>query len=255
MPVVSTSVQSGSVVFRIVAVNPSREKTQRTDAKTFLPQEIKPKDILDLGGLELEYDPEKSIYYVYNPSLELAPAEVRVFEVEVQDVWLIPQKKLDDLKKRTDLMLERLQDTDYYEKAKEIADTIYPRLDEITTTQVDEAVSRAQHIGIYRTNLLTLDQIKEDMNKMERLLSVAGRPLAPEMLTKTKIKAESPTKTMTWIVIFIIIVFIGLLAGVLFFTWNRQTRITREEILAAKKAAFPGSQEEDSSRETPENQS
>jgi hypothetical protein len=30
------------------------------------------------------------------------------------------------------------------------------------------------------------------------------------------------------------------LAGVLFFTWHRQTRLTREELLAAKKSAFGG---------------
>jgi hypothetical protein len=29
------------------------------------------------------------------------------------------------------------------------------------------------------------------------------------------------------------------LAGVLFFTWNRQARIAKDEILAAKKSAFP----------------
>jgi flagellar basal body-associated protein FliL len=71
------------------------------------------------------------------------------------------------------------------------------------------------------------------------------------MLAKTRIKAEEPTKTMTWIVIFIIIIFTGLLAGVLFFTWHRQARITKEELLSAKKSAFPeaGSKEEKENKE------
>jgi flagellar basal body-associated protein FliL len=67
------------------------------------------------------------------------------------------------------------------------------------------------------------------------------------MLAKTKLKSESPQKTMTWIVIFSMIIFIALLAGVLFFTWHRQTRLAREELLAAKKSAFPGSLEESES--------
>jgi hypothetical protein len=73
---------------------------------------------------------------------------------------------------------------------------------------------------------------------MEKILVTAGGPAAPEMLAKTKIKADSPSKTMTWIVIFIIIVFIGLLTTVLFFTWQHQSRITTDTLAESKKSAF-----------------
>ena len=135
-----------------------------------------------------------------------------------------------------------LEKTDYYERIKEIADTIYPRLDEITTSQADDTVSREQHIGSYRQNLMTIEEIKEDLAKMEKILATAGGPLAPEMLAKTKLKAEAPSKTMTWIIIFIVIIFVGLLAAVLFFTWHRQARLTKEALLEAKKSAFPESE-------------
>jgi hypothetical protein len=239
-PIVSTSLLPGSVRFRLIAVNPSKARKQVVQVKSYLPQEVKPKDIMDLGALELEYDAEKSIYYLYKANVELAPSEVRVFEVEVNDVWVVPQEKLDDLKKRTDFILTRLENSEYYLRSKEIADSIYTRLKDIATTQADENVSRAQHIGIYRQNFLTIEAIKEDIAQLEKILATAGGPLAPEMLSKSKIKAESPTKTITWIVIFTIIIFVGLLAGVLFFTWHRQTRLTREELLSAKKNAFPG---------------
>ncbi|MDD5194400.1 MAG: hypothetical protein PHQ96_01830, partial [Candidatus Omnitrophica bacterium] len=245
VPIVSTSLAPGSVRFRIVAVNPSKIKKQTVDVKTYLPQEVRPKDVMELGGLALEYDQEKSIYYVYKPGLALAPAEVRVFNVEVEDVWIVPDKQLSDLKSRTDSILKRLEKTEYYDKGKEVADSIYTRLQTISNTQIDDTVSRAQHIGIYRDNLLTIEQIKEDIARMEKMLATAGGPLAPEMLTKPKIKAEEPSKTMTWIVIFVIIIFTGLLAGVLFFTWHRQVRSAKEELLAAKKAAFPASTPEE----------
>ena len=250
-PIISTSLQPGSVKFRIVAVNPSKFKTQKVEVRNYLPVEVKPKDVLDTGGLDLEYDSERSIYYMYKPELVLSSGEVRVFEVEVEDVWVIQEKKLDSLKERTDTILAKLQKTEYYERAKETADTIYPRLDEIAISQKDESVSREKHIGIYRQNLLTLEQIKEDIARMEKILVTAGGPAAPEMLAKTRIKAEEPTKTMTWIVIFIIIIFTGLLAGVLFFTWHRQARLAKEDLLAAKKSAFPeaGSKEEKENKE------
>jgi hypothetical protein len=243
-PIVSTSLVPGSVKFRVVAINPSKTKQQMVQVKSYLPQEVTPKDVVELGGLELEYDSEKSIYYVYRQQVELAPSEIRVFEVEVNDIWIIPENTLDDLRKRVDSILSRLENTPYYARGKEIADTIYPRLEEIATTQADETISRSQHVGVYRQNLITLAQVKEDIAKLEKILATAGGPLAPEMLTKTKIKSESPTKAITWLVIFTIITFIGLLGGVLFFTWHRQSRITREELLAAKKTAFPSQPEE-----------
>ncbi|MDD5466038.1 MAG: hypothetical protein PHP73_06860 [Candidatus Omnitrophica bacterium] len=251
-PIISTSLQPGSVKFRIVAMNPSKVRAQSVEVKYNLPSEVKPKDIMDTGGLDLEYDSEKSIYYMHKPEFELLPAEVKVYEVEVEDVWVIQEKKLDSLRKRVDNIMDKLQKTPYYEKGKEIADTIYPRLDEIAVSQKDDSVNREQHIGIYRQNLLTLEQIKEDIGRMEKILVTAGGPASPEMLSKTRIKADEPTKTMTWILVFVIIVFIGLLTGVLFFTWHRQARLTREELLSAKESAFPEPdlKEEQESKET-----
>ena len=97
-----------------------------------------------------------------------------------------------------------------------------------------------KHIGIYRENLSIIARIKEDIARMEKALATAGGPLAPSMLAHAKIKSEQPSQTMTWIVIFIIIIFTGLLAAVLFFTWLRQARLTKDALLSAKKSAFPG---------------
>ncbi|HNW39411.1 MAG TPA: hypothetical protein PKI44_03175 [Candidatus Omnitrophota bacterium] len=240
-PVVSTTLAPGSVKFRIVAVNPSPTKTQKVQVKYDLPGEVAPKDIADLGGLDLEYDSARSIHYVYKTDVELTPGEVRVFEVDVEDIWLIGQDKIADLKGRVDSILSKLEKTAYYTKAKEISDTIYPKLNDILTSQADDTVSRERHIGIYRQNLEVLAQVKEDIGRMEKILVTAGGPPSPEMLAKTKIKADEPNKTMTWIIIFVIIIFTGLLAGVLFFSWNRQSRMIKDELLGAKNSAFPES--------------
>jgi uncharacterized protein (UPF0297 family) len=244
-PVSTVAMTSGSVKFKLMTINPSKTKMQKVQLKTYLPEEVKPKDILDLGGMDLEYDTEKSIYYVYK-NVELAPSEARAYEVEVEDIWFIAQKESDELSARVDSILARLEDTQYYTSAKEIADTIYPKLKEIIVSQKDDSISRQQHIGIYRQNLLVVKQIKDDIARMEKILVTAGGPASPEMLAKTKIKADEPSKTMTWVVIFVIIIFIGLLAAALFFTWQRQAKFTRDEIAAAKKSAFP--EEEASSK-------
>ena len=71
-PIVSTSLATGSIRFRIIAVNPSKVKTQNAKVKTYLPVEVRPKDIVDTGVLGLEYDHEMDCYYVYKDVVELA---------------------------------------------------------------------------------------------------------------------------------------------------------------------------------------
>lgn len=242
--------EAATVTFRYSAVNPSAAKTQKISIKKYLPGEVTPADIVDLGGLEIEYDESKSLYYVYKDNVELAPKEIRNFEVEVNDVWMVPDYELSELKGRTDAILAHLEGTEFYAKAKEIANTIYPRVEEIQKTQLDDTISRPRHIGVYRQNLITMKEIKDDIASMEKILVTAGGPPAPEMLAESKIKAEAPTKTMTWIVIFVIIIFLGLLGGVMFFTWHHQSRITKETLSASRNAAFP-SAERDKRDETP----
>jgi len=233
-----------NVIFKYVAVNPSSSKTQSINIQKYLPVEVTPDDIVDSAGLEVEYDTAKSLYYVYKQGVELNPKEIRTFEVEVSDIWLIPDYELAELANRTDGVLAHLEGTGFYTKAKGIADTIYPRLEEIRTSQLDDTVSRQTHIGLYRENLLIIEDIKEDIAALEKILVTAGGPPAPEMLADTKITAEAPTKTMTWIVIFVIIIFLGLLGGVMFFTWHHQARITKENLEESRKAAFAGPERE-----------
>lgn len=247
--VVSVGLEHGSVIFRIIAANPSKTKPQTVNIKQYLPQEVKPKDIMEIAGLDTEYDSEKGIYYVYRDNVTLNPNEIRAFEVEVEDIWVIADSELNFLKAHTDTIMEKVKNSEYYLRSKEVADTIYLRLSEIDKAQKEDDGSREQHIGLYRQNIQIVDKIKEDITRLEKMLATAGGPLAPEMLSKSKIKSEEPTKTMTWIVIFSLIIFTSLLAGVMFFTWNRQARITKDALSAAKRAAFPeGESKEDKTK-------
>lgn len=238
-----------NLIFRFIVVNPSATKTQDMQVKKYLPKEVTPDDIIDLGGLDLEYDTEKSMYYVYKTSVTLIPKEIRTYEVEIRDIWIVGEDELSMFEKRAKSMLTHFESTQYYPQGKAIADEVFSRLDGIKGSQFDETASRQQHIGRYRENIATIDEIKEDLARMEEILVTAGGPPAPEMLVDTKIKADTPSKTMTWIVIFVIIIFIGLLGGVMFFTWQRQARLTKEAVLESKKSAFPKSGEGEGPKE------
>src|SRR4030042_4418374 len=82
-----------TVKFRIITANPSSIRRQRVPIKVYLPEEVKPEDIMDLGGLALEFDPAQSLYYVFKDDLYLDPSKVSSYEVEVKDIWLIPRDR------------------------------------------------------------------------------------------------------------------------------------------------------------------
>ena len=227
-----------TIKMRVVTVNPSATKEQSVPIKIPLPQEVTPKDIVSSRDLEIAYDDKESIYYAYRDDVVLRPKETRVFEVEVKDVWIIPQNTLDDLGEQTSFILKRLEGSEFYDSAKIVADTIYQSLDIITTTQNDDTVGRKQHIGIYRNNLLVLDRIKESIERLERQLTLASALPIPEVLEQKEVKTEAPTKTTTWMIIFIIIIFMGMLAGVFFFTWHTQARSTKDYISDARKSVY-----------------
>jgi hypothetical protein len=250
-PIISTSLQSGSVKFRIMAINPSKTKVQRVQVKKYLPEEVKPKDVMDLGGLELEYDSEKAIYYVYKNDFDLQPNQVNVFEVEVEDIWIIPNGQLADLKKRTDEILALFEKSPLYARAKEVTDTIYPVLEEMPKAQLDDTISREQHIGIYRQNQQNIKSINEKLAELEKMLAPENGKPTPDILERNKLKVNLPSKSTTWLIILVVIIFLGVFAGIFFFVWQGQIKSSQDTIKDAAKSSFPGHKPEEKSTPPP----
>ncbi|MFH2145094.1 MAG: hypothetical protein ABII75_03590 [Candidatus Omnitrophota bacterium] len=231
-PIVSTSLSSGSVIISIVAANPSSTKPQRTKVKVYLPVEITPKDIMDVGGLDVEFDADKSIYYVYKDNIELGPKEIRVYKVEMEDIWFVPQSSLDLLKMRAAKLQEALVKTEYADKANELAEEVYKSVDAVIKTQSDVSVSKEQHIGYYRNNLKKVEHFKEKLVDMEKLL--LKKPEDRGILTWE----------MTWKLIVSMVVFVGVLATVFFLVWQRHFGTAKDEIKKAKQFSFPTDKEQ-----------
>lgn len=228
-----------NVTLRVTTVNPSKTKTQLVPVKIDLPEEVTSRDVVEMSGLSLEYDSSRGIYYVFNNGVELAPQETRIFEIEIKDVWRIPDHRLNEVSNRTRELLGLLEGNERFPDAEEISKSIESKLNEIKTTQRDEAVSRSTHIGIYRTNLKVMDELKSDVERIERMIVSVPGPPVPEIVEDLEVpKTEAPSMATTWIVIFIIITFIGLLSGIFFFTWNRQEKITESLFTQRTDTAF-----------------
>lgn len=229
---------AATVKMRIVVVNPSETKPQKKSIKNYLPKEVALKDILDTGGLEVEYDGEQGMFYVFKDDVELAPGETKTFEVLMEDVWMVPEDTLKILNDRTEALMGHFEKTTFFDQADAIARTIYGRLEEIRRTQNDETVTRQQHIAYYRENMQTVEAVRADIERLEKLLVKAGGPPNIDLVEQADVNLKSPNTKTTWIIIFIILVFIAILAGAFYFTWQGQVKVTENIFLKEKDSAF-----------------
>ncbi|MBI4314224.1 MAG: hypothetical protein HY594_05365 [Candidatus Omnitrophica bacterium] len=229
--------EAAPITFRVVAVNPSATKTQRAPIKYYLPQEIGPKDILDAGGLEMDYDDQKGSHYVHGAP-ELKPRETRVFEVIVNDVWTISKNQLSKLRDHTNMLLGRLEKTTYQDTANALASSIFERLDKILSTQEDETLGRKEHIAAFRYNGQSLEAVKEDIAKLEKLMTFTGGPPIPEMLEESRLKSDAPSTKTTWMLIILIVIFIGFIGGLFFITWQKRMQ-SGQEISSISQITYP----------------
>ncbi len=227
-PVVETFYEIGSVKMRVVAVNPSETKPQKVPIKIYLPQEVIPEDIIDMGELKVGYDSDKQQYFAFSEGVELKPKEMRVFEVHLEDIWVIPDAELGKRRDEARLALTRLEKTAYFDKARLIVNSIYERLDEIKERQENQVVSREEHIGAYRINEKTVKKIDEDLAKIEKLLGFIGAEPSVEFLKEAAPQKEKTNETMwLWIILATMVALIGITGIGYYVRWYFSLRAER----------------------------
>lgn len=225
-----------TIKLRTLVANPSSTKVQKKSVKNYLPAEIKLKNILESGGLDVDYDDEQSLYYVYKNDIELGPSESKVFEVVLEDVWNVEDEVLNRLQKRTESALESLKGSAFLDQAQPLANTIFGRLDEIKKIQTDKSVTKSQHIAYYRDNMKVLDGVRKDIDEIEKLIKSAGGP--PKVTPEMNVDLKKPNNKTTWIVIFCILVFIAILGAAFYFTWHSQINVAENIFTREKDLSF-----------------
>ncbi len=238
MPRVQEALAADTIKMRTMVVNPSSTKSQTKSVKNYLPKEIKQKNILETGGLEIEYDEEQGMFYAYKNDIELAPEETKIFELVMEDVWMIQEERLDHLRKRTENIMTQLEGSQYVQQAELIANTVYGRLEDIKKTQNDTGVSKQQHIAYYRDNIKVLDSVLSDIEELENILVAIGGTPNLKVIEDSKIDLKAPTSKTTWIIIFSILVFIAILGGSFYFTWQGQVKVTENIFIKEKDLSF-----------------
>ena len=209
-----------NIILKVMAVNPSKYKTQTVNLKAYLPQEATPEDVIDAGDLEIEYDVSRGIYYAYK-KVQLAPGESITRSIEMNDIWLISQGELTALRSKAKPLIEGLKNTPYYEGGMILVRDIELKSNDILTKQAAamDAVPQA-HIAAYRKNFATLNAIKTNIESLEKLIFLSK--------TGSGVVVERVSVKATWWLILAVIVSLGLLSVIFFIIWNRQARQTKQ---------------------------
>ncbi len=123
----------------------------------------------------VKYDKSTKQYYV-DHEIKLAPREIVTLEVEVKDVWVIPNEQLEELKAQVEAMTAVHEPLD--ETAEALKTGIFDALDQIVRSQADDTVRRVgveTHIKAYEKNQEMLRQVEMDKKMLGNLLKKAKR--------------------------------------------------------------------------------
>ena len=202
-----SSIAYANIILKLVAANPSKGQTQKVMLKAYLPKEAKPEDVIDKEDLDIAYDTQQGCYFVSH-EYEIKPGQFIEKDVELKDIWTIPQTDIESLRQEMAKMKDLLKNTDYGERIEFLKTSIDNKLNQIVESQANVPTNPERHIFNYRDNLKMMDLVKQDMTLARSLLTQGtGLPAAT-----------------TWKLLFAIIAFLGLLGVSFYIIWNKQLK-------------------------------
>ncbi len=156
-----------TVRIKILAINPSQTDSLSTVIRHSLPHEIAPEDVVDLAGMQIEYNKEHRCYDLVK-DIELAPKEVRTLVVRVKNIWFVSPERIDQIRSQLNTQIEALKDTQYYETGRMLAGRLEEKLN-----MIQEGGSRdlgiSRRIALHRAQNHELEQIASQSRSVSAL--------------------------------------------------------------------------------------
>jgi len=201
-----------NIVLKLIAVNPSKDQTQKVPVKAYMPKETRIEDIIDKGDLDVAYDTQQGSYYVYG-EYELKPGELLEKDIEIRDVWVIPENEIESVRADVRKTSELLKNTDFKDRATFLKDSVETKLDQIIERQKAPPANPEQHISQFRDNRTMLEDAKKDLALARTMLSQV-KPLSSAII---------------WRLIVGIVIFLGILAGSFYIIWHKQLKTITQD--------------------------
>jgi len=232
-------VETSLAVLVIEAAN-VMDTSSEMPIKYYLPREVQPHNVKDAAGFDVKYDPVLDQFYLFNELL-FGPKETKIFNVQIDNVWLINQDIINKhITEAVDINKE-LAKTDFAEASEKLLLSINKKAETIIESQKN-ASDVKDYIAIYRFNQQLLNEIEDDINEMRNLLAMKQMPASDnivENLTanirffKTfkeiadRFNVERVKPYFIWKIIMMIVIFVLILTAVFYGMWT--LKLKKEE--------------------------
>lgn len=187
----AATVRAAQLKLRVKAVNPRAVK-QSKEIRVALPPRVATNNVISLGGLDLGYDVKNGCYFVHK-RVELEAGQSAVFDVAIEDIWVMSEEDLDLLGNHAASMVAKLKGAPSHESAAALLEEIQRNLGEARERQTKYAiggnVEPVEHINAYEANLRTVARVKKDIGHIENLVLGTGQDTG-KLLGSSKIEAD-----------------------------------------------------------------
>ncbi len=219
------------IIMKVLVVNPSETEVKEFAISSPLPPEVRPENILDADGLQVEYDSQAQAY-VLTGTVVLKPKESLRRQVTLEDVWVIPPERFSMLRSETDELMQKLSGTPYEGRGRLLAQSIVRHLADIGASQEQTAVSPMEHINRYREDTNALQLVETDLVSLRQLMVMAAlEPAAQTILAGTHTASGGAHERgrlsilATWRMIFAVVGLLGFISLSFFLVWQRQLKL------------------------------
>lgn len=211
-----TDATNAVLVLHIKVTNTSPTEKRPIPVRHELPAEVRVTDVLDGGGLQVGVEASKNICYAYLPEpLELGPKEERVFDVKIKDPWALPSGKLFRLDARVKEILDITREMESYKAVAEQAQALQKELGVLKDRKAPEVVNDA-YVAFARQQLTEVRALEGRIQRLEELFQPSETPMKAGVPI---MDVPRPDKRTTWVIIYIILGFLGIFSLLFFLRW------------------------------------
>jgi hypothetical protein len=172
-PVIKTWLENGSIIFKNLITNPSATLTQTVPFVYYLPPEVKQEDIMkNSPEISVKYDTSKAQLYATGEII-LKPKQTVIVEVEVEDIWSVPDEKIASLRKQSSELFAPLKKTAYFAQGASLNADIQASLDRIVAIQTPNKLPEDK-IKDYQDAQIELTSVNRKMDTLKEIVTSAG---------------------------------------------------------------------------------
>jgi len=172
-PIVKSWLENGSIIFKSLITNPSSAVKQDVAFVYYLPPEVKEADIIKKSdNITIKYDTSQGVFYATG-DFKLKPKETLIVEVEVKDIWSVPQEKIDSLRRQATELFTPLKKTSYFAQGSTLHSDIQASLDRIVEIQKPSKLPE-EKIKDYREAQIELESVNKKMDSLKEIVASAG---------------------------------------------------------------------------------